>query len=177
MIPEKLTQFESQVFEDITNDYYANKFSQDMQMPNLLRVSVDGDASVIGARGESAFRLDWRSFDEPCLLRQLTTLELCITSDFLRQRSRLEVPPWQQRTGWPTRSTKLLSVLTGALVLAYSGLSDEEKDQKDQELIDVYDANTEQSYSNYLEHKARIEREDCSRKREPRQVHIHERGA
>ena len=87
--PEKLTQFESQVFEDITNDYYANKLSQDMQMPNLLRVSVDGMrlSLGLGTRRESAFRLLGLEILRlsSCLLRQLTTLELCITSDFLRQ--------------------------------------------------------------------------------------------
>ena len=158
--PEKLTQFESQVFEDITNDYYSNKLSQDMQMPNLLRVSVDGDASVIGARHSEGISIpSFRTGDPSIELMSAQTV------DNLRALYHIGFPQAEKSfRGTMAATDRLANEIDKALVginryisPAYSGLSDEEKDQKDQELIDIYDANTQQSYSNYLKHKARID--------------------
>ena len=151
--PEQLTQFEAQVFEDLSNDFAANKFQQDVQMPTLTRVSIDDDASIIGARNADPFTVGgYELLDAQ-------------TVDNLKALYHIGFPQAEKSfRGTVAATDRLGNEIDKALVglnryihPSYSGLSEQEADQRDEELINIYDERTQDSYANYLEHKDRIE--------------------
>ena len=151
--PEQLTQFEAQVFEDLSNDFTANKFQQDIQMPTLTRVSIDDDASIIGARNADPFTVGgYELLDAQ-------------TVDGLKALYHIGFPQSEKSfRGTVAATDRLGNEIDKALVglnryihPSYRGLSEEEADQRDEELINIYDERTQNSYANYLEHKGRIE--------------------
>ena len=150
--PEQLTQFEAQVFEDLSNDFAANKFQQDVQMPTLTRVSIDDDASIIGARNADPFTVGGYELLDA---QTVDNLKALYHIGFLRQKSFRGTVAATDRLG--NEIDKALVGLHRYIHPSYRGLSEEEADQRDEELINIYDERTQDSYANYLEHKDRIE--------------------